>query len=133
METLLESYPPERHIFVACQNLIYFGFLEFLLNQENIFISGRCNTPRRAAILCDPIAIDVVVLDMAFADGLIQKFLVKSPALRIIGVTRDFEKPVIQTMKLRKMHGYIYMSPLNIQRTIDCITRVTRDELFFRF
>ena len=121
METLLEPYPPEIHLFVACQNLVYFGFLEFLLNQENIFISGRCNTPREAVNLCDPMAIDVLVLDMAFADGITQKFLVKRPTLRIIGVTRDFEKPVIQQMRLLKMHGYIYMNPLNTERTLSAL------------
>lgn len=125
--------PQQIQLFIASDNLSFFEFFEPLFCKEHIVIAGRANTAAQAIEYCNPFDIDVLLMDMAFGAELAQKFLHKRPLLKIIGMTKEFEKPIIQTMRLLKMRGSIFEKPLNTERTIDCIQAVARGELYFRF
>src|SRR5882724_148582 len=121
--------PPKIQIFIACDNLTFFQFLEPFFDKEHIVIAGKADTAAKTIRRCNPMEIDVLLLDMTFGGALAQKVQSKRPLLKVIGVTREFEKQIIQAMRVQKMRGYIYIEPLNTERTVDCITAVARGEL----
>jgi len=125
--------PRQIHLFIAYDNFSFFKPLVPLLNVECIRILGKADTVTQAIEWCNPFDIDVLVMDMAFGARLVQEFQAKRPLLKIIGMTKEFEKPAIQTMRNLKMRGSIFEKPLDIERTIDCIQAVARGELYFRF